>query len=251
MHALTRQCGDLARCELTYLERRSIDMERVRRQHRQYEELLMGLGVQVHSLPAEPDLPDAVFVEDAAIVLDECAVLPHMGAPSRRAEIDSLAVALAPFRRLVRLSPPGRLDGGDVLRLDRSLYVGLSSRTDQAGADSLRAVAAPLGYGVQTVPVRGCLHLKSAVTEAARGTLLVNSARVEKSCFTGVELLDVPQEEPDAANVLRVGDAVLASACFPRTLALLRQRGFDVHPVDNSELLKAEGGLTCTSLLFS
>jgi dimethylargininase len=251
MHALTRQIGDLARCELTYVERRPIDMDRARRQHRDYEELLHRLGAQVHSLPAEADLPDAVFVEDAAVVLDECAVLPHMGAASRRAETASLAAALAPFRRLVHLAPPGRLDGGDVLRLGRTLYVGSSSRSDAAGAKSLRAVAAPLGYDVREVPVRGCLHLKSAVTAAGPGTLLVNPARVDTAAFAGHELLAVPREEPDAANVLRVGDALVVSACFPRTLALLRARGFDVHPLDNSELLKAEAGLTCTSLLFT
>lgn len=250
MQAVTRQPGDLSRCELTYLERRPIHMERALQQHREYEELLRRLGVQVHSLPAEPDLPDAVFVEDAAIVLDEVAVLPHMGAPSRRAEIESLATALAPHRRIVRLAPPGRLDGGDVLRLGRELYVGLSSRTDRAGAAALRAVIEPLDYSVHTLPVRGCLHLKSAVTAAGRDTLLVNPSRVDTASFSTFELLPVPEEEPDAANVLCVGDAVVASARFPRTLRLLRAHGFDVRPLDNSELLKAEAGLTCTSLLF-
>jgi len=250
VHALTRRIGDLAHCELTHLERRPIDPERARQQHQSYEDLLRALGVVVHSLPAEPHLPDAVFVEDAAIVLDECAILPHMGALSRRPEVESLGAALAPFRRLARLQPPGRLDGGDVLRLGRSLYVGLSSRTDRGGLDSLRGVAEPLGYDVHAVPVHGCLHLKSAVTDLGGDTLLVNPAWVDRSRFGAVALLAVPPEEPHAANVLRVGDAIVASACFPRTLDLLRRRGLTVHAVDNSELLKAEGGLTCTSLLF-
>ena len=251
MIALTRSVGSLDRCELTYRPRLPIDADLARRQHRQYEALLQELGVEVVSLPAAPELPDAVFVEDAAVVLDECALLTHMGAPSRRPESESLAAALAAHRDLVRLPPPGTLDGGDVLRLGRTLFVGLSTRTDRQGMAALRERVEPWGYSVQPVPVRGCLHLKSACTDLGRNTLLVNPAWVDAALFPGFDTLAIAPEEPEAANVLRVGDTVVASVCFPRTAARLGAHGFTVRTLDNSEFLKAEGGLTCTSLLFA
>ena len=250
MIALTRQIGELDRCELTYRPREPIDLARARLQHRQYEQLLEHLGVEVVSLPAEPGLPDAVFVEDAAVVLDECAVLPTLGAQSRRPEVESLAVALRAHRPLVRLGATGTLDGGDVLRMGRTLYVGLSTRTNVAGIAALRQKVEPLGYDVRLVPVQGCLHLKSACTALDSHTLLVNPERVDRSHFPGAKFLTVSPDEPDAANVLWVGGSVVASTSFPRTLERIAAGGFHVLPLDNSELVKAEGGLTCTSLLF-
>jgi len=251
MIALTRSVGNLDRCELTYRARSFIDADRAREQHRQYERLLQELGAEVVSLPAEPDLPDAVFVEDAAVVLDECALVPHMGAPTRRPESASLAAALAAYRDLVHLPPPGTLDGGDVLLLGRTLFVGLSTRTDQEGIAALRERVEPLGYTVRPVPVRGCLHLKSACTDIGKRMLLVNPAWVDVALFPGFDTIAIDPEEPEAANVLRVGDTVVASASFPRTAARLAAHGLSVRALDNSEFLKAEGGLTCTSLLFA
>ena len=251
MIALTRNVGNLDRCELTYRSRLPIDAALAREQHRQYERLLQELGVEVVSLAAEPDLPDAVFVEDAAIVLEECALLTHMGAPSRRPESASLAAALAAYRDLVHLPPPGTLDGGDVLLLGRTLFVGLSTRTNQEGIAALRERVEPLGYTVRPVPVRDCLHLKSACSDIGRGALLVNPAWVDGALFPGFDRIAIAPEEPEAANVLRVGDTIVASARFPRTAARLAAHGLSVRTLDNSEFLKAEGGLTCTSLLFA
>ena len=250
MIALTRQIGDLGRCELTYRSREPIDLGCARQQHHRYERLLQDLGLEVVSLPAEPGLPDAVFVEDAAVVLDECALLPTMGAISRRPEVDSLVPALRAHRPIVRLGTTGTLDGGDVLRLGRTLYVGLSTRTNVAGIAALRQQVEPLGYDVRPVPVQGCLHLKSACTALDSHTLLVNPERVDRSHFPGAKFLTVSPDEPDAANVLWVGGSVVASTSFPRTLERIAAQGFHVLPLDNSELVKAEGGLTCTSLLF-
>jgi len=250
MIALTRHIGDLSRCELTYRQREPIDNDRARRQHAAYAHLLGELGAHVVSLPAEPALPDAVFVEDACIVLDECAILPHMGAPSRRPERDSLAIALRAYRRVVWLEPPGTLDGGDVLRLGRRLYVGLSTRTDAAGIAALRRHVEPLGYSIHPVPVQHCLHLKSACTAIGPESLLVNPDWVDVALFPGLEALAIAPAEPDAANVLRVGNTVVASARYPRTVERLVARGLAVRTVDNSEILKAEGGLTCTSVIF-
>jgi dimethylargininase len=173
-----------------------------------------------------------------------------MGAASRRAEAASIAAALKPFREVRTLPGPGTIDGGDVLRLGHQLYVGRSSRTSEAGIQSLRRAVEPFGYEVHAVTIRGCLHLKSACTEAGDHLLLANPDRIDLSCWGSRDILPVAPEEPNGCNVLRVGDALLASACFPRTLEKLRGHGLDVHPLDNSEILKAEGALTCTSLLF-
>ena len=249
--AVTRQVSAaLGDCLLSHLPRRPIDVELARRQHAAYERLLAELGYELRSLPAEPDLPDSVFVEDAAVILDEVAVVTRPGAAARRRETESVAAALAPHRRLLRLAAPATLDGGDVLRLGRTLWVGLSERTGAAGAEQLRALAAPYGYTVATVPVRGCLHLKSAVTEVGEDTLLLNPALVEPRTFAGHRQLEVDPAEPMAANALRAGGAVILPDHHPRTRRRLERAGLDVRPVAATELAKAEGGVTCCSLLI-
>jgi len=249
--ALTRELSPrIAECELTHRRRQPIDLARARAQHRAYEDALSALGCAVLRLPASADLADSVFVEDAAVVLDEVAVLARPGAASRRPELEEVAAALAPYRRLVRIEAPGTLDGGDVLRIGRRLFVGLSSRTDEAGCGQLRAALAPFGYGVQPVPVEGCLHLKSAATAVGEDSLLLNPRWVDGAAFSRLRLVEVDPEEPDGANALLVGSTVLYPIAFPRTLARLQARGLAVVPVDASELAKAEGGLTCCSLLF-
>jgi len=137
------------------------------------------------------------------------------------------------------------------LTVCRTLFVGLSTRTDQEGIAALRERVEPLGYTVRPVPVRGCLHLKSACTDIGKRMLLVNPAWVDVALFPGFDTIAIDPEEPEAANVLRVGDTVVASASFPRTAARLAAQGLSVRTLDNSEFLKAEGGLTCTSLLFA
>jgi dimethylargininase len=248
--AITRKVSPaLGDCLLSHLERRPIDVELAGRQHAAYERLLAELGYEVRSLPAEPDLPDSVFVEDAAVVLDEVAVVTRPGAAARRCETASVAAALAPHRPLLRMAPPAALDGGDVLRLGRTLWVGRSERTGEAGVERLRALVAPLGYAVETVPVRGCLHLKSAVTEVAEGALLLNPALVDRRAFAGHRLIEVDPAEPLAANALRAGGAVIVPEHHPRTRRRLERAGLDVRPVAATEVAKAEGGVTCCSLL--
>jgi dimethylargininase len=195
-------------------------------------------------------LPDSVFVEDAAVVLDEAAVLTRPGAASRRAEPDQLAPVLSAHRPLLRLAAPATLDGGDVLRVGGTLYAGLSPRTNAAGIDALRALAAPLGYAVVPVAVRDCLHLKTACTALDPHTLLANPAWVDTAPFAGFNVIPVDPAEPWAANVLRVGAARLASAAYPRTLEQLARHGCSVTPVDLSEFAKAEAGPTCLCLVF-
>jgi dimethylargininase len=230
------------------LEREAIDVARAGEQHRAYEACLRELGVHVISLPAESRYPDAVFVEDAAIVLDEVAVMTRLGASSRRGESESLARALEPYRPLRWLREPATLDGGDVMLAGKSLFVGVTSRSNAPGIAQLASEVEPFGYRVRPVAVRGCLHLKSACSYIG-DAVLVHRPWVDEGAFAGLQLVDVPEE--CGANVLVVGDTVLVSAAAPRSAELLRGMGRQVRLLDNSELMKAEGALTCCSLIFT
>lgn len=240
----------LARCELSFREREPIDLERALGQHAAYADLLRSLGLQVVELPADPACPDCCFVEDAAVVLDEVALVTRPGADSRRGEIPAVEAALAGYRPIERTAEPATLEGGDVLRVGRTLYVGRSARTNDAGIARLAAVAEPLGYRVVPVAVTGCLHLKSAVTALDQERVLVNRAWLDTAPLAGLELVDVAPEEPGAANVLRVAGLVVAHSGFPRTLERIAALGYAVRTLDVSEFLKAEAALTCKSLLI-
>ncbi len=201
-------------------------------------------------MPAEPELPDSVFVEDTALVLDEAAVILRPGAESRRPETSSIAETLKPYRKLVYLEPPGTTDGGDVLRLGRKIFVGLTTRSNAAGVEQLRSLLTPYGYEVEGVPVRGCLHLKSAVTQVAADALLINRDWVDAEALPKLRTIDVDPEEPGGANGLRIGDTVIYADAFPATRRRMQAQGIAVRVVDVSELAKAEAAVTCCSLVF-
>ncbi len=248
--AITRRVSPrIGECELTHLARTPIDFARAQEQHLAYERCLETLGCDVLSLPAEPDLPDSVFVEDAAVIFAELALITRPGAESRRAETTSIAEALRPYRALRFIKPPATLDGGDVLRLGRRVLVGLSSRTNSLAVEQMRANLGPIGYTVEGVQVHGCLHLKSAATEVADNTVLLNAAWIERGIFLGMDVVETAPGEPFAANALRVRDVVLYPSTFSETRRRLEQRGIGVMTVDASELAKAEGGVTCCSLV--
>jgi dimethylargininase len=250
--AITRQVSPaIANCELTYLDRVEIDYALACRQHEQYCQALAGLGCQVLSLPAQADLPDSVFVEDAALVLDETAILTRPGAASRRPEVDLIRPVLAEYRPLRPIQAPGTLEGGDILQVGRIIYVGLSGRSSPAGIAQLADLVTPYGYTVQAVPLTGCLHLKSAVSRAAPDTLLINPHWVDPARFAAFRLLDVDPAEPHAANALLLDRGVIYPSAFPLTLRRLEQSGIPVTIVDVSELQKAEGAVTCCSLVFA
>ncbi|MGH7741504.1 MAG: dimethylarginine dimethylaminohydrolase family protein [Candidatus Eiseniibacteriota bacterium] len=252
--AVTRPVSaSLERCELTHLTRESIDVARAEEQHAGYERVLASLGATIARVPAAPDLPDAVFIEDTAIVLDELVVITRPGAPSRRPETAAVAAVLAAYRapQFIRtMTAPTTLDGGDVLRIGRTIYVGCSGRSNAHGIEQLREFVAPFGYHIVPVEFTGCLHLKSAVTEIADGVLLANPAWVSSAAFAGCETQSIDEREPHAANALRIRDAVVFPAQFPRTRERLVRRGIRVTEVDCSELAKAEGAVTCCSLVF-
>ena len=249
--AITRDVSaSLADCQLSFVDRDAIDVERAAAQHHAYRQALESLGCRVLSLPAQDAMPDAVFVEDVAIVLDEIAVMTRPGAESRRAEGASVAEVLASYRTLRAIEAPGTLDGGDVLRVGRTIYVGQSARSNLDGIEQLRAIVAEFGYKVQGVPTRKCLHLKSAVTQIADDILLIQPEWVDRAVFAGYRLIDIDPDEPHAANALRIGTGVVYPACFPRTQQRMTDAGIDITAVDLSELQKAEGATTCCSLVF-
>jgi dimethylargininase len=249
--AITRQvASSINQCELTFLERAPIDVERARRQHAEYESALRRLGVAILGLPEMPDLPDSVFVEDAALVLDECAVITRPGAPSRRPETQTIEAALRPYRKLLHIEAPARMDGGDILTIGHNIYVGLSERSDANAMEQLQDLVAPFGYEVHAVPVTGCLHLKSAATRVATDAVLANPAWVDPQSFGGVKIVEIEASEPHAANALLIEDTIIYAASFPRTQARLAVLGIPVLNVEADELAKAEGAVTCCSLVF-
>jgi dimethylargininase len=249
--AITRGVSPaIVRCELTHVPRVPIDPVQAAAQHVEYERALTRMGCSVQRLDTEPDMPDSVFVEDTAVVLDELAVIMRPGAESRRREVPRVAGALADHRRTATIDAPGAIDGGDVLVIGQTIFVGETARTNAAAIDQFREIVSPLGYDVRSVPVQRCLHLKSAATAVDENTLLINRAWLPEEPFTSYDLIEVDPAEPAAANVVRVGQRLLYSAAYPRTRERLEARGCEVTLVDVSEIAKAEGAVTCCSLIF-
>jgi dimethylargininase len=240
----------MAEAVRTFIDVRPIDVALATRQHEAYRAMLGRAGARVVVLDVNREHPDAVFVEDTAIVLDEAAIVTSMGAASRAAEPRGIEPELRKHRaEIVHVTPPATLEGGDVLRVGKTLLVGATTRTNAAGIEALRTAAGRFGYDVRAVRVDGCLHLKTACTALPDRTLLVSPRWVDARDLDGFTLVHVPEEEPDGANVALVSDRVLMAKAHPRTIALVERRGFETDAVDLSELAKAEGCVTCLSIL--
>jgi dimethylargininase len=249
--AITREISPrFNECEITHIERTSIDLDRARVQHHDYINALNQLGCTVIQLSAEADLPDSVFVEDTAFILPEVAVITRPGADSRKPETEAIIPTLAPHIKLVYVREPATVDGGDVLVLGKNVYVGLSSRSNRAAINQLNELLHDQGYQVRGVELHDCLHLKSAVTRLDDKTLLINKNWVDSQPFKAFEWIEVDPAEPYAANCLPIGAAVIFSTSFPKTRAKLEERGYKLLTVDVSELAKAEGAVTCCSLII-
>jgi dimethylargininase len=236
-------------CELTHINRTPIDVDIARAQHHGYVQALKELGCAVLELPAETNLPDSVFVEDAAVVLPEAAIITRPGADSRKPETESIAEALRPYRELLFIESPGSLDGGDVLALGKNIYVGLSTRSNQDAVDQMNQLLDKYGYQTLGVEMHDCLHLKTAVARVDSKTLLINRRWLDVEIFKGFDLIEVDPSEPFAANCLPLGDSIIFPAAFPKTRARLEARGYKIKPVVVDELAKAEGAVTCCSLI--
>jgi dimethylargininase len=248
--ALTREISPrLAECELTHLARSPIDVEQAREEHGAYEAALREAGAEVRRVPAAPELPDSVFVEDAAVVLDELAIICRPGAASRRAETAAVGTVLRALLPVVAILAPGTLDGGDVLRVGRRLFVGRSARTNAEGIRQLASIARSAGYEVRPVDFAGCLHLKTAASLVGDGLALANPAWVAPEALAPLTTIPVEPNEPFAANALYIGGVVIYPAEFVQTRGRLEAHGVRVRTVPAGELAKAEGGVTCCSVI--
>ncbi len=252
MFALTHiPSPQMQSCVRTFVPDEAIDHALAARQHADYCQALRDCRVQVVTLDVNANRPDAAFIEDTAIVLDELAVLCSLAPPTRRQEPAAIEPILSQYREVRRIEPPATIEGGDVLRVGRTLLVGQSRRTNAAGIAILAGLVAPFGYEIRPVPVRGCLHLKTACTALPDGRLLVNPAWIDTSALPDFELVKIPDEEPWAANVALVHSNVLLSAAHDKTAALIHDLGFNVRTIDLCEFAKAEGGVTCLGLFIS
>ena len=249
--AITRDISPrFAECEITHIERTPIDLDLAHIQHQAYVNALRKLGCNVIELPAEAGLPDSVFVEDTAFILPEVAVITRPGADSRKPETGSIIQTLTPLIKLVCVQEPATVDGGDVLVLGKKIYIGLSTRSNQGAVDQLNELLGEHGYSVMGVELHDCLHLKSAVTRVDDKTLLINRNWVDPNYFEEFDLIEVDPSEPHAANCLPVGKSIIFPAAFPKTAVRLEERGYQVITLDVSELEKAEGAVTCCSLII-
>ena len=249
--AVTREISPrFDECEITHIERTPINVKIARTQHRGYVDALKLLGCTVLELPAEVNLPDSVFVEDTAFILPEAAVITRPGADSRKPETESIVRALFPHIKLLYIHEPATLDGGDVLVLGRKVFIGLSTRSNPEAINQLNNLLSKYGYSVTGVQLYDCLHLKSAVTRVDDKTLLINKDWVDVLHFKEFDLIEVDPTEPYAANCLPIGSSIIYSNAFPKTRKKLEERGCRIVSVEVDELAKAEGAVTCCSLIL-
>ena len=249
--ALTRRVSNaINKCQLTYTERKPIDVEKAQLQHRNFEKYLEKIGVKVISLEADSALPDCTFIEDTTIVTDEIAVIMYMGAIARRAEAEKVVEALEKFRPLKFINDSGTIEGGDVIKVGETLYVGISTRTNLAGINQLAALLAPYSYDIVPVKVTGCLHLSTGATYLGNRTFLINPQWIDASTFKDFDVIAVDANEPFAANTLNLKGKILLPESSVKTSEKISKKGFDVNTLNISELEKAEAGLTCMCVLF-
>ena len=237
-------------CEVTFLQRSPIDYSLAVEQHQQYCTLLRECGLEVIELSVNSSFPDSSFIEDTAVVVDELAIMASMGVESRRGEISGIEAELAKYRDITRIKLPATLEGGDVLRVGKKVFAGITPRTNLAGIESLRKILQPFGYKVIPVRVRGCLHLKTACTALDEQTLLANQNWLDLGLFKDFRIIPVAKDEPAAGNCLSINDTLVMHLGFSKTIDRLQLLDFPVKTIDLSELLKAEAGLTCESIIF-
>jgi dimethylargininase len=249
--AITRQVSRrIAACELTYRSRDEIDYDKAIAQLDRYCALLRNWGVDLMPLAASDAYPDCCFVQDTAVVLDEVCVIASMGARSRLGEVSEVERLIAPFRKIRRIFSPATLDGGDVVQFGKRVFVGLSSRTNRRGIVAFSQIVESYGYTVVPVTVHGGLHLTTGCGIVNDETVLLNPRWLDAAAFSGLRQLHVPEEEPWAANTIRVGNAVCLEAEAPRTMELVQPYAGSIDSLDISEFRKAEGSLSCLSLIF-
>lgn len=250
--ALTHEISpEINRCELSYINRQAIDYNLAVKQHKAYCDALREEGLTVIEMSMNREYPDSTFVEDTAVVVDELGMMTNMGAESRRGEVIGIESELKNYRKIYRMKEPATLDGGDVLRVGKNIYVGITPRTNNLGAKSLASALKPFGYNVRPVTVKDCLHFKSACTAIDKQTLLVNPEWINLNEFEGFKIVNIDKSEPWSANTLWINNTVYIHAGFTKTAEKIQKLGFSVKTIDISELIKAEAGLTCSSIVFN
>jgi len=237
-------------CELTFVESEPISYEKAVKEHNNYCKMLEECGARIVTLDDNISLPDSVFVEDPIIVFDELAVLTSMGVKSRRKESAALEMFFRQYRDVKQISLPAKIEGGDVLKIGKRIYVGESPRTNNLGFQALCNILEPLGYEVTAVSVRGCLHLKTGCTALDEKNILINPDWVDETPFRDYKLIKTLPSEPFGANVLPLHNTICMNAAFPKTIELVKALGYKVVSTDITQFTKAEAGLTCMSVPF-
>ena len=249
--AITRGVSPrIGACELTYRSREHVNYQKAVTQLDRYCDLLHKWGVDLVPLAGSDSYPDCCFVQDTAVVLDEVCVIASMGAPARVGEVLEVEKLIAPFRKIRRIFAPATLDGGDVVQFGKRLFVGLSSRTNARGIAALEKIVEVFGYAVVPVAVTGGLHLTTGCGIVNDETVLLNPRWVDAYAFRDLRQLYVPEQEPWAANTIRVDDKICVEAGAPRTADLVQPYAGSIDSLDISEFRKAEGSLSCLSLIF-
>jgi dimethylargininase len=252
MIALTHVISpNIDQCELSFLERSPINYKRAVEQHEHYCKLLRDCGLEVIELSMNRSFPDSTFIEDTAVVFDELAIMASMGVKSRRREVPGVESVLGYYRDIQRIRLPATLEGGDVLRIEKKIFVGISRRTNIAGFESIKEILEPFGYQAIPVAINGCLHLKSACVALDDETLLVNARWLDLQPLRDFRIIPVPEDEPAAVNSLRINSTICMHSGHQKTIDLLKHLRFSIKLIDISELLKAEAGMTCSSIIFS
>ena len=227
-----------------------IDVRLAREQHLRYCSALKGVGLGLIRIESDDRFPDCVFVEDTAVIVGGKAVIAAMAAETRRGETDAVEQRLSEFLEIDYIEPPATLDGGDVLRIDTRVFVGLSERTNPEAANQLAAILKPDGFDIVPVPVHHVLHLKSACTHVGEDLILLRPGYLDEAAFDAYRTIIVPDSEPHAANCVSINGRVLIPTGAPRTRAMLKEHGFTTIEVEISESRKAAGLLTCSSIIL-
>jgi dimethylargininase len=252
MIALTHVISpNIDQCELSFLERSPINYRRAVEQHEHYCDLLRDCGLEVIELSMNRSFPDSTFIEDTAVVFDELAIMASMGVESRRGEIPGVESVLGYYRDIKHIRLPATLEGGDVLSIENKVFVGISPRTNISGFETIKEILEPFGYQVIPLAVNGCLHLKSACVAVDDETLLVNPRWLDLQPLRDFRIIPVPEDEPAAVNSLWINSTICMHSGHQKTIDLLANLKFSIKVVDISELLKAEAGMTCSSMIFS
>jgi dimethylargininase len=249
--ALLREMADTFDRAIVRVPGRPIDVELAGEQHAAYRSQLEAAGYSVEVVPADDGQPDCVFVEDTAVIVGELAVLTRSGAPRRRGEIAAVADRLASRFPTTTIEAPGTVDGGDVMRVGDTFFLGLSERSNRSGVDQLAGIVERQGLHPVVIPVSEALHLKSGVLPVDGSTVVVTEGVVDIDLLEGLDIVFESGDERFRFSALPlVSGEVLVTSAAPETSDMLARRGLDLIPIDISEILAADGGLTCMSILF-